>query len=191
MRVLQTERILKMKLYKLGKTIDELVKNGFTVDEETGEFFGMDELDSLLEELGKKQETYIKIIKNKGAHIEVLEAQAEGIKAVMKEELERIQTEINRETREREYMIFRLDDSTNGENLKTDFGNLTHRKQTNVEIIDSAACDAWARKHHPELFVKQPDKFSKSEFNKLAKTSTDPALLSFAAISTIVKPYVK
>lgn len=86
-----------MKLYEIQSRIFEILENGFSVDEETGEFWGPDELAALQMKQDEKIESCALYIKN-------LEAESIAIRAEEKSLAERRRLKENKVERLKSYL---------------------------------------------------------------------------------------
>lgn len=139
-----------MTLYEIDKAIYDLLENGFTVDEETGEVIcGSDELEQLQIERDKKLESVALYIKS-------VESLIAGIKAE--------EESLAKRRKKKEYKVDRLKkyltDSIIGngdDSFESTKVSVTFRKSDGVEITDADALDKkyWREK---TTIKREPDK---------------------------------
>lgn len=139
-----------MTLYEIDKAIYDLLENGFTVDEETGEVIGgSDELEQLQIERDQKLESVALYIKS-------VESLIAGIKAEEESLAKRRKKKEYKVDRLKKYLIDSIigngDDSF--ESTKV---SVTFRKSDGVEITDADALDKkyWREK---TTIKREPDK---------------------------------
>lgn len=139
-----------MTLYEIDKAIYDLLENGFTVDEETGEVIGgSDELEQLQIERDQKLESVALYIKS-------VESLIAGIKAE--------EESLAKRRKKKEYKVDRLKkyltDSIIGngdDSFESTKVSVTFRKSDGVEITDADALDKkyWREK---TTIKREPDK---------------------------------
>ncbi len=88
----------KVSLYELDQTIRTILENGFMIDEETGEYRGAEDLESLGIERATK-------IENVATYVKELEAFSEKLSEESKRYAERAKAYANKADRIREYLI--------------------------------------------------------------------------------------
>ena len=116
----------------ISQQIAQIVENGFTFDEETGEvFFTTDDLDALNEALDNKLESLAGIYQMYGS-------KADALKARSKEIAERAKSFENKADKLKKY-IDSLMQANNKEKLEVGDKKLSYRKSTAGNIIDDSA----------------------------------------------------
>ena len=135
-------------LYELDKAIYEVIEQGMSIDEETGEIvWDEDNLDQLVAELDTKRENVGLYIKNLTADVDMLKAEEKNLK-------ERRQVKERKIERLKDYLT-RSMELTGDKSLETARIKMSFRKSTSVNIIDIDEV--------PEFYVKEkieyaPDK---------------------------------
>ena len=135
-------------LYELDKAIYEVIEQGMSIDEETGEIvWDEDNLDQLVAELDTKRENVGLYIKNLTAELDMLKAEEKNLK-------ERRQVKERKIERLKDYLT-RSMELTGDKSLETARIKMSFRKSTSVNIIDIDEV--------PEFYVKEkieytPDK---------------------------------
>ena len=116
----------------ISQQIAQIVENGFTFDEETGEvFFTTDDLDALNEALDSKLESLAGIY-------QMYVSKADALKARSKEIAERAKSFENKADKLKKY-IDSLMQANNKEKLEVGDKKLSYRKSTAGNIIDDSA----------------------------------------------------
>lgn len=136
-----------MRLYEIPAIIDDVLENSFHIDEETGEVFDEDDLDSLDMALDEKLEAT-------ACYVKSVEAEAEAIKAEEKRLYERRKALEKRAGHLEDY-IARAMVRSGKKKLETPRCLLRTRKTERVEVLD--------RDEVPDLFMRvkmtrEPDK---------------------------------
>lgn len=127
-----------MKLYEINDRIDEILERGFAFEEETGEFWDMDDLDSLDMALDLKLESCALAYKNLKAEADALEAEEKTFKArkeAAKKKAERLQG----------YILLNLNRSGKTA-LETNLCKVTTRASSHVNVTDEDSL--------PEEFIR-------------------------------------
>jgi len=136
-----------MNLYDMDKAINDVLENGFSVDEETGEIlFETTDLESL--EISKEEK-----LENIGLFIKALDADAKAIK----EEEQNLATRRKRKEAKAEYLrtyISNFMASIEQTSFETPRVSLSFRKSTQVEVDDFELPAKWFKKK----ITKAPDK---------------------------------
>lgn len=114
-----------MTLYEIDSRIRAAIDAGFTVDEDTGEVTGMEELEALESERNDKIEAICCVIKEMDAATKAFKDEI----AAMKERSEKI-------GKKRERLANYLKESLAGDNFATARCAVSYRKSTSVEITD-------------------------------------------------------
>ena len=118
-------------LYELDKAIYEVIEQGMSIDEETGEIvWDEDNLDQLVAELDTKRENVGLYIKNLTADVDMLKAEEKNLK-------ERRQVKERKIERLKDYLT-RSMELTGDKSLETARIKMSFRKSTSVNIIDIA-----------------------------------------------------
>ena len=116
----------------ISQQIAQIVENGFTFDEETGEvFFTTDDLDALNEALDNKLESLAGIY-------QMYVSKADALKARSKEIAERAKSFENKADKLKKY-IDSLMQANNKEKLEVGDKKLSYKKSTAGNIIDDSA----------------------------------------------------
>lgn len=145
-----------MSLYSINQQIQQIIDNGFTVDEETGEILSdLSDLEALQIERDEKIENTLLYIKN-------LNSEAAAIKIEEKALADRRKSIENKAARIKAYIENMLD----GEVFKSPRVAVTWRNTTSVSINDNFF--AWAKENRPELLRVNPEA-DKTAIGKLLK----------------------
>ena len=150
-----------MTLYEINAQIKELIEQGFTVDEETGEILSdlsaLEDLEAAREE---KIENILLYYKN-------LTADAKAIREEEKRLAERRKALENKAARLKEYADFTL----SGEKFSTPRVSVSYRKVKNVVINEEFF--EWAAKDRPELLRWKAPEADKTAIAKLLKAGRE------------------
>ena len=154
-----------MNLYKLDEIIKQVIEQGFTFDEETGEIlFESKDLDELQEALDTKLGNIIGYIKS-------LNMMADNMKSI-KDEYSNRQKSYEKKA---EYLKNYLDSwmkANSKTKLETDSGVASYRKSSSVNILDESLL---------ESYIKDNTEYAKIEY-KPNKTSIKEAINSGKSI---------
>lgn len=135
-------------LYELDKAIYEVIEQGMSIDEETGEIiWDEDNLDQLVAELDTKRENVGLYIKNLTADVDMLKAEEKNLK-------ERRQVKERKIERLKGYLT-RSMELTGDKSLETARIKMSLRKSTSVNIID---IDKVSEFYVKERIERVPDK---------------------------------
>lgn len=127
-------------LYELDKAIYDVIEQGMSVDEETGEVLWDDDtLDQLIEELDTKRENVGLYIKNLTAEIDMFKAEEKNLK-------ERRQIKERKIERLKDYLT-RSMQLTGDKLLETPRIKLSFRKSTSVDVLDIEKI--------PDMYIKE------------------------------------
>lgn len=133
--------INELSSWGIAKNINDVIENGFSYDEETGEvFFTPDDLEALNEALDKKLESICGII-------EYSEAQAKALKDRKKEIDKTIKHYEVKATKLREFLGSLME--ANGFTQTRTFGDyrLGFRKNTSLDVSDEIAAMKYIEQH--------------------------------------------
>lgn len=171
----------KMSLYQILETMNQVIENGFTFDEETGEVtFTTDDLDALQETMDVKLNNIIGYINSSQLEADMLVAQADALNKVYQEALdEKYRKPAERLNKKNESLKKYLDGymKFNGlPELKKENGTAKYSKSTVCELTDENAIKSWIDKH-PEfkgtfLKIKEPE-LSKQAIKDYLKESAE------------------
>lgn len=136
-----------MTLYEIDKTIQDVIENGFSYDEETGEIlFEASDLDALDNLRNEKIENIVLYVKNLSADIEAFDKELKAMDA-RKKACE------NKAARLKDYLGAAL----NGESFETARCKVSYRKSTTLEVV----CEALVPNEYiVEQTVRKVDKMS-------------------------------
>ena len=116
----------------ISQQIDQIVENGFTFDEETGEvFFTTDDLDALNEALDSKLESLAGIY-------QMYNSKADALKARSKEIADRAKSFENKADKLKNY-IDSLMKANGKDKLEVGDKKLSYRRSTSANIVDDTA----------------------------------------------------
>lgn len=139
----QYNQLDTLKLYELDAAIAMFQ---FQIDEETGELLNADALDALQMAREKKLENIACLYKSKRAEAEAVKAEEKAQKT-RRERLER----------EAEGLKSYLDNSLNGEKLKSSRVTISYRSTSRLEVSDAAAAVSWLEGHGCEMAVRRKE----------------------------------
>lgn len=134
-----------MNLYTIDKTIEELIENGCSIDEKTGEYFEFDDLRELKIDRDKKIDNTVCFMKNTEAMIKALKEQE-------KEFAERRKILENKISRIKGFLGRFLEV---GKKLETVKYKISWRKSESIEVIDNTFLSS--KYANREITIK-PDK---------------------------------
>jgi len=158
----------RMSLYKLNKTMKEIIDNGFTFDEETGEIiFTTDDIEKL--EMATTDK-----INNIVGYIKDLDIETKTLKNISDEYKERAENKKKKSEKLKKYLDEYLTNN-NIEKKEVTNGTVSYRKTVATRIYDERALLNYI-KIHPEVkdrYTTTEIKFSKTEIGKDLKAKED------------------
>lgn len=160
----------KMSLYKLDQTMKEVIENGFTFDEETGEvLFTTDDIDELKMSIDEK-------INNIVGYIKDLEIEAKNFKGISGEYKTRADSKDKKAKKLREY----LDNFMTNNNLEKKEvlnGIVSYKSSTSTNIYDEKALLKYIEEHKElkDRYINTEITFSKTEIGKDLKANKEVA----------------
>lgn len=157
-----------MSLYKLDKTMKEVIDNGFTFDEETGEvIFTTDNIEKLEMAITDK-------INNIVGYIKDLDIENKTLKSISDEYKKRADSKNKKSEKLKKYLDEYLTNN-NIEKKEVENGVVSYRTSTSINIFDEKALLNYI-KNHPNIKDKYSTteiKFSKKEIGKDLKSNED------------------
>lgn len=120
-----------MRLYEINPIIDDILENGFSVSEETGEYWDMEDLDALDMLLDEKLEAT-------GCYIKNITAEANALKAEEEQFAKRRKALEARAERLKDYVVKNMS-RAGKKTVETTLCKLTTRATEHVEIYDDEA----------------------------------------------------
>lgn len=151
----------EMSAYGISKSIADIIEQGFSYDEETGEvYFQQDDLDSLQEALDKKIDSICGLIKSYEAKAEGFKQRDKEIKATQK----RYETKAEKL---KKYLDLLLEMNDKKDGMQTENYAVSYRKSSSGEIFDSDALSKYIESK-PELkekYYKVTYEIKKKELN--------------------------
>lgn len=161
--------INEMSGYGISQTIAQIIENGFTIDEETGEvLFQSDDLEALQEALDKK-------INSICGYIKFCENRADGLKK-RKQEIDANQKHYtNKAEYLKKYLNTLLEMNGKSDGIETDDYRVSYRKSTKSEIYDEDALKKYIESK-PELkekYYKITYEIKNKELSDDTKTGTN------------------
>lgn len=117
-----------MKLYEINNALREVIDNGFSVNEETGEFWDAGSLDELKADLADKREAVAVIIKELTAEAEAVDNEIENLKARKKQAANHIEWL-------KGYLLNSLE-QTGEKGFESSKCKVTTRRSESVEVAD-------------------------------------------------------
>jgi len=153
-----------MSLYKLDQTIKEILENGFTYDEETGEvLFTTDDIERLEISVDEKINNIIGFIKS-------LNMQQKALKEISDEYKKRFESKKKKAERLKTYLDeFLKKNKINKKELEN--GSVSYKKSISTNIFDEPALLKYLE-HDEDLFNRYANtkiEFSKTELAKALK----------------------
>lgn len=160
----------KMSLYKLDQTMKEVIENGFTFDEETGEvIFTTDDIDKLQMSIDEK-------INNIVGYIKDLEIEQKNLKSISDEYKNRADSKGKKAKQLREYLDnFMTSNSLEKKEVLN--GIVSYKNSTSTNIYDEKALINYIS-FHPELkdrYITTEITFSKKEIGNDLKAKKEIA----------------
>lgn len=156
----------KMSLYKLDQTMKEVIENGFTFDEETGEvLFTTDDINELQMSIDEK-------INNIVGYIKDLEIESKNLKGISNEYKERATEKEKKVERLREYLDnFMTSNSLEKKEVLN--GTVSYRASTSTNIYDEKALMKYIEEHEElkNRYIKTEITFSKKEISNDLKAN--------------------
>ena len=123
-----------MNIYEINKTIEDILEDGFSVDEETGEIlFDESDLNALNAEISEKIENVACYIKNLTADISALKEEEKNLSARRKQKERKIESL-------RDYINYAMGLSGR-KSLESPRCKVSYRKSSSVEVPDVNALD--------------------------------------------------
>ena len=123
-----------MNIYEINKTIEDILEDGFSVDEETGEIlFDESDLNALNAEISEKIENVACYIKNLTADISALKEEEKNLSTRRKQKERKIESL-------RDYINYAMGLSGR-KSLESPRCKVSYRKSSSVEVPDVNALD--------------------------------------------------
>jgi len=151
----------KMSLYKLDQTMKEVIENGFTFDEETGEvLFTTDDIDNLQMSIDEK-------INNIVGYIKDLNIEVKNLKSISDEYKNRADSKDKKAKKLKEYLDNFMT-SNNLEKKEVLNGIVSYRTSTSTNIYDEKALLKYIEEHKEleDRYVQKEIKLLKTEIAK-------------------------
>lgn len=160
-----------MKLYEINPIIDAILERGFAVSEETGEYWDMDDLDSLDMLLEDKLEAT-------GCYIKNLTAEANAIKAEEESFAKRRKALEARVDRLKDYMVREMEHAGK-KSVETTLCKLTTRFSERVMVDEDALPKTYTR----STTTVKPDKTAIKKAIKLGMIVPGAALVKSTSLT--------
>jgi len=174
------EQEKKMSLRDIDAAIAQITENGFAYDEETGELtFTSDDLDKLQEDVDKKINSIIGIIKDLQLEAELKTAQGKVSAEIYAKLIEDEYTKpASRASKKAEFLIQYLANHMRLHNLseiKKTNGVAKYTHSTVCTIEDEDKIKEWLSKHpeYKDTFIKTEEKISKNNIKKYLKENEE------------------